>query len=170
MTLIIETGTGAANAEAYADAAAFVAWATAFDGAAPSGATTAIEAAIRRAVAYLDALRWVGQKTFGRVQARAWPRAWVTDRDGWDISANVVPVEVIEAQHMLTQAELASPGCLAPQVAAILLESLSLNSVLLAKTIAEPAPNSAKSRKISSPEIWSMRKWSWDLLGSLMGW
>lgn len=118
MTLIIETGTGAANAEAYADATAFVAWATAFDGAAPSAATTAIEAAIRRAVAYLDALRWVGQKTFGRVQARAWPRAWGTDRDGWDIPANVVPVEVIEAQHMLAQAELASPGCLAPQVAA----------------------------------------------------
>lgn len=118
MTLIIETGTGSATAEAYADAAAYVAWAIAFDGAAPTDTTTATEAAIRRAVAYMDGLRWTGTKTFGRVQARAWPRAYVCDRDGWAIASNVIPAEIIEAQHMLTKAELAAPGCLAPSVAA----------------------------------------------------
>ena len=118
MTLIIETGANVAGAEAYADATAYVAWATAFNGAAPSAATATIEAATRRAVRYLDGLRWTGTKTHGRMQPLAWPRAYVTDRDGWPVLSSTIPAEVIEAQHMLTEAELATPGCLAPTVAA----------------------------------------------------
>ena len=116
MTLIIETGANVAGAEAYADATAYVAWATAFNGAAPSAATATIEAATRRAVRYLDGLRWTGTKTHGRLQPLAWPRAYVTDRDGWPVLSSTIPAEVIEAQHMLTQAEIAKPGCLAPSV------------------------------------------------------
>ena len=114
MTLIIETGAGSSTAEAYANEAAFVAWATAFNGAAPTATTSEIESAIRRAVRHLDGLQWTGRKTQGRAQALAWPRAYVEDRDGWAIASNAIPAEVIEAQHMLTQAELAEPGCLAP--------------------------------------------------------
>lgn len=116
MTLIIETGANVAGAEAYADAAAYVAWATAFNGAAPTATTTTTEAAIRRAVRYLDGLQWTGTKTHGRLQGLAWPRAYARDRDGLDIASNVIPPEVIEAQHMLTQAEIDAPGCLAPSV------------------------------------------------------
>lgn len=116
MALIVETGTGAANAECYADAAAFAAWHVNFYGTATAATNPAIEGAIRRAVAYLDGLDWVGHPARGRDQARAWPRGNAIDRDGYGVQAFTVPSEVIEAQHMLTVAEIANPGALAPSV------------------------------------------------------
>jgi hypothetical protein len=117
MSLILETGAGVLNAEAYADASAYVTWYTNFYGSAPSGTTTLQEAAIRRAVRYMEALPWKGLQSFGRqLQGLAWPRAWVEDKSGWTITANTIPVEVIEAQHMLTTYELASPGGLSPAI------------------------------------------------------
>lgn len=116
MALVVENGTGLANAEAYADAAAFAAWHLAFYGAPTTATNAATEGAIRRAVAYLDGLDWIGMPAQGRTQARAWPRGYAVDRDGNGIGGDVVPREVIEAQHMLTVAEIASPGALAPSV------------------------------------------------------
>ena len=114
MAIIVETGTGAADSEAYANASAYVAWYTAYYGVAPTETTAIIEGAIRRAVAYLDRLSWNGTRTNGRAQALAWPRASVTDCDGAAIASNSIPREVIYAQHVLTQAEIASPGVLSP--------------------------------------------------------
>lgn len=116
MAIIVETGANISGAEAYADAAAFDAWAANFYGAALTGTTAAKESAIRRAVVYLDALSWSGQASFGRDQALAWPRAYVSDRDGFAVAANTIPPEVIEAQHMLARLELATPGALSPNV------------------------------------------------------
>ncbi len=116
MALIIETGTGRSDGEAYADAAAFVAWHLAYYGTAATGTTAAQEAAIRRAVRYLDALRWSGVPSYGRAQALAWPRSDVIDRNGYPVAGDSIPPEVIEAQHMLTRAEVASPGVLSPDV------------------------------------------------------
>jgi hypothetical protein len=116
MALTIEDGTGVTGAQAYANAAAYVAWATAHVGAAPTDTTTAIEAAILRSVARLETLRWVGAKVNGRAQALAWPRSDALDAEGNDIAETEIPSEVITAQHAMTQAELASPGALSPNV------------------------------------------------------
>lgn len=116
MTLIIEDGTNVSGAEAYADATALDAWATKVWGAALTGDTAAKEAAILRAVAWLDAQSWVGAKANGRSQALAWPRSDAVDADGFDIGATDIPGELIEAQHILARAELANPGVLTPDV------------------------------------------------------
>ena len=116
MALVIETGAGLPNSEAYADASAFSAWETAYYGDASAGDAASKEAAIRRAVAYLDDLTWKGTRTNGRSQALAWPRSGVTDCEDVAISSNVIPSEVIYAQHVLARAELMSPGVLSPSV------------------------------------------------------
>lgn len=87
MALIVEDGTGRADADAYvsvADADAYLA-----DYGAPaswsSATTTAKEEAIRRATRAMDALygrRWKGVRKV-RTQALDWPRVGVVDRDGY---------------------------------------------------------------------------------------
>lgn len=114
MAIIVETGTGAVDSEAYADAAAYVAWHTAYYGSAPTATTAVVEGAIRRVVAYLNSLAWNGTRTNGRTQALACPRKDMTDCDGTAIASGAIPREVIYAQHVLTQAEIASPGILSP--------------------------------------------------------
>lgn len=116
MALIIEDGTGMANAQAYADATAFAVWHLAFYGTPTTATNPQAEGAILRAVAYLDGLAWIGIPANGRVQALAWPRGNAVDRNGYGIEG--VPREVIEAQHMLTVAEINTPGALAPSVIA----------------------------------------------------
>lgn len=116
MALVIETGAGLSNAEAYADVASCSAWATAYFGHALNGNNADKEAAIRRAVAYMDGLAWKGTRAHGRLQALAWPRANVTDCEGSAIASNVIPAEVIFAQHVLARAEFQSPGVLTPSV------------------------------------------------------
>lgn len=118
MALIVETGVGLGNAEAYADASAFAVWHIAFYGTATNATNAATEGAIRRAVAYLESLTWTGLPARGREQSLSWPRGYVTDRNGFGIEADIVPREVIEAQHMLTVAEINLPGALAPSVVA----------------------------------------------------
>jgi hypothetical protein len=116
MALVIENGTGLANAEAYSSVADCSAWAVAYYGHALNGNTADKEAAIRRAVAYMDGLRWKGTRTRGRAQALAWPRSGVTDCEGSTIAASSIPAEVIFAQHVLARAEFQSPGVLSPSV------------------------------------------------------
>lgn len=116
MALTLEDGTGVVGAEAYADAAAFDAWALAYWGNSLVGTDTDKEAAIRRAVAYLDALAWIGVRTGGRTQALAWPRTDAIDSEGNELATDEIPAEVIEAQHVLARAELAAPGLLSPDV------------------------------------------------------
>lgn len=115
MALTIETGAGVLAADSYVTAAELDAFAVIYWGAALSGDTASKEAALRRSAAYLDGLSWMGQKSHGRdKQSMAWPRGWVTDRDGYAVEADAIPQEVKEAQMILAKAELAEPGCLAP--------------------------------------------------------
>lgn len=114
MALIVETGTGAANSQAYANAASYVTWATAYYGAAPAASTAEIEGAILRSVGYMNTLKWSGSRTNGRSQSLALPRSGMSDCEGNAIASNEIPVEAIQAQHILTNAELNSPGILSP--------------------------------------------------------
>lgn len=116
MAITVEDGSGVSSAEAWADLAAHDAWALKFHGAASDKADAVKEAAIRRAVAYLDTLPWKGSKSGGRAQALSWPRDGATDGAGSVIAGDEIPAELIAAQHVLTWAEIASPGVLNPSV------------------------------------------------------
>ncbi len=106
MALVVEDGTGLANAESYiseADADTYItehlrdgntyrtAWVAA------SSANK--EIALRQATDWLDitfAQSWQGQRV-NETQALAWPRYGVVDYDGFAIDSDVVPVSIQEA-------------------------------------------------------------------------
>lgn len=146
MPLTIETGAGAPNAQAYADAAAYVSWHTAQYGVAPTASTTLIEAAILRTVARLETLRWVGAKVGGRSQALVWPRTGAVDADGEDIAETEIPAEVITAQHAMTKAEIDNPGALAPNVT--LAGQKVLNKVDTLGWEVQKAPNTVEASRL----------------------
>jgi len=116
MALIIETGTNVAGADAYSSVADCSAWAVAYYGSALNGDTADKEAAIRRAVTYLDSLKWKGTRTYGRDQSLAWPRSGVTDCEGSAIASDEIPSELIFAQHVLARVEFQDEGALSPSV------------------------------------------------------
>ena len=109
MALIIENGTGVANAQAWADVTSCITFATSYYGASLTGSTAEKEATILRTVNFMNSLNWLGDPTFGRAQELAWPRTGVDD-----IGVNEIPREVIKAQHILARAEHAAIGTLAP--------------------------------------------------------
>jgi hypothetical protein len=115
MALIIETGEGIPNADSYATVAECEAYAVKYYGASLHGSPADKEAAMRRAVAHMDSLRWKGSKANGRNQSLAWPRSGVTDCEGISIASDVIPSEVIAAQHEFARAEFIAPGVLSPQ-------------------------------------------------------
>jgi len=101
MALVVENGTGLANADSYlsvADADAYhtnhsnsVTW---------SGATTANkEKALRLATQHLDAkyeTRWVGTR-WSITQALNWPRSYVVLYDIYSISTTTIPQQLTDA-------------------------------------------------------------------------
>jgi hypothetical protein len=105
LTLVVEDGTGRADANTFlsrADATARMAaipWAAAW-------ATLDGEEQDQRLVeasAWLSRLRWHGQRATP-TQALAWPRAWMTTPDGDAISATTVPAVVLDATVRLALA------------------------------------------------------------------
>jgi hypothetical protein len=115
MALIIETGAGIPDADSYSTVAQCEDYAVKYYGSSLHGSPADKEAAMRRAVAHMDSLRWKGSKANGRNQALAWPRSGVTDCEGISIDDDVIPPEVIAAQHEFARAEFQSPGILSPQ-------------------------------------------------------
>lgn len=99
MTLIVEDGTGLANAESYASVTdantrlgnlGYTNWTTL--------TTTEREQALRRATEYMEQAyrgRWKGTKLL-RAQALSWPR-YGAEADGWDINSTTVPADVVNA-------------------------------------------------------------------------
>lgn len=120
MALVVEDGTGKADAESYVGVADCAAWATK-NGAAFSAAPEAsAEAALRRATRFIDATygaRFIGFRTNGRAQALQWPR-----RDAYDeandeyLPDDEVPQEIVTAACEAAVRELAEPGSLAPDL------------------------------------------------------
>ncbi|MDT8321523.1 MAG: hypothetical protein RQ826_13440 [Xanthomonadales bacterium] len=114
--LIIEDGTGVPDADAYISLADADALHVSRDGAAWAGTDPDKEAAIRRATAFVDTLRFMGRPAGGRAQSLAWPRENAFDADGFEISLTELPEEIKTAAGILAFAELASPGLLFPEV------------------------------------------------------
>lgn len=114
--LIVEDGTGVTGADAYISLIDADALHLSRNGAAWSGTDQEKEAAIRRATAFVDTLRFFGKPVGGRSQSLAWPREEAFDADGFAIDKAELPEEVKTATGILAFAELATPGLLSPEV------------------------------------------------------
>ena len=65
-----------------------------------TGTDAVKEAALRKGATYLDNLyrsKWKGLRV-NRDQARAWPRSYAIDSDGYSVIADTIPAEVKNAQ------------------------------------------------------------------------
>lgn len=117
MTLIVEDGTGRADADSldtmtfldsYHAAMGNIAWAAAD--------LDDREAAARRASRNIsDAYKWSGWPLNPRVQAFSWPRINVVDGDGYSVPSDEVPDEIQRAVAIVALKELESPGAMAPE-------------------------------------------------------
>lgn len=143
MALIVEDGTGLANADAYVSAANCQAYAVAHGYAFPLTNAAAADAAIRRATQFIDSyrFRFPGYRLKRRLQALEWPRvgAYTTlPSDGREypypssfgrrsddyqrtlgysyIASNEIPIEIINATSEAAYRELATPGTMAPDL------------------------------------------------------
>ncbi len=97
MSLIVEDGTGLANAESYVSVADCDTYHTANNNATWTGTTAVKEAALRAATRYLDGnyrSRWIGSRQ-SQTQALEWPRYEAYDSQGFGFDA--VPDDLVTA-------------------------------------------------------------------------
>jgi hypothetical protein len=119
MTLVVEDGTGLANADAYVSLDDCEAYAAARGLTFATSPSAAGEAAIRVATAFIDNTyrsRFTGQRLNGRSQALEWPRIYATDAAGNDIASDEIPVEIVNATCEAAIREFAAPGTLTPDL------------------------------------------------------
>lgn len=119
MALVVETGAGLSNADAFVSVADCTTYCT-NQGLTGWGSTRDAdldEAAIRRATTWLsNSFTWKGSKLNGRAQALAWPRTDVEDEEGEDVASDEVPAEIVTACCIAASYERANPGGLSPNV------------------------------------------------------
>lgn len=116
MTIVIEDGTGLANANSYASESTFETY-TEDRGITP--ATGDAEAALIRATQAIDAkyrARFNGYKARQRAQALEWPRQGVLDTQSFLVPANAVPIEIVQATCEAAIRELVAPGSMMPDL------------------------------------------------------
>jgi len=94
VALIVEDGSGVAEAESYVSVEAAGVFFSARDLAPPA------EGLLRRAMDYLETLSWAGRVAEG-TQPLAFPRAGLTNRNGAPLGADLVPPELVRAQLWL---------------------------------------------------------------------
>ena len=136
MALIVEDGTGVADANSYLDQTTFEDYAESrgYDISAYSD-DEQIEAALIRATDWIDATyrsRWPGVRSNGTDQGLMWPRkagsisygefyassylTTVTDAEGLPIAVDAIPVALVRATAEAAYRELVSPNSLAPDL------------------------------------------------------
>lgn len=96
MALIIEDGTGVANADSFVTVTECEAFAVAWFGASLAGSPTSKEAALRRAFGFMRSLNWVD--------------------DAFPTFGGTIPTAVKDAQHIFARAEFQNQGALQPTV------------------------------------------------------
>lgn len=118
MALVVETGEGLQSADAYVSEVDFVVWVQHhYDALLPDD--DAVERAIRKATAYIDARyrgRFPGYRRRERGQALEWPRSDAVDAEGWAIAYGEVPAEIIKATCEGAYREALEPGALSPDL------------------------------------------------------
>lgn len=95
ITLVVENGTGLANANTYADESYARSFAADVGLILPAD-SEACKAALLAAMPYLESQPWQGQRA-ATVQALDWPRLLVIV-DGVAIASNVIPLDIKKAQ------------------------------------------------------------------------
>lgn len=119
MPLIVEDGSGLANAESYVSVSDCAAYAAARGLTFPASPEATAEQALRRATTWLDGRyrsRFPGSRTNGRGQALEWPRSGAYDAESNEIASSEVPVEIVNATIEAAVREMAAPGSLSPDV------------------------------------------------------
>lgn len=152
MALIIEDGTGKADAQAYADAATVTAYHTARANAAWTGTDAVKEAAILRAMTFLDSMNWHGYAA-NAGQALEWPRACMEDRDGNSIASNVIPAKIVHALAELALREIQSAGSTLPDVS----RGDVFSKISIAGAVSVEVPTSAPVQS-DFPIVWKLLK------------
>lgn len=127
MAIVVEDGTGLADAVSYASVAQADAYHTARGNTSWTSAAEADkEAALVRATTALDASyqsRYPGYPTHGRTQALQWPRQGAYSQvplgNGYPapLATNEIPREIVYALSEAALQELTEPGAMAPIVA-----------------------------------------------------
>ncbi len=97
MTVIVEDGTGVANANSYIAEVMLTDWATARG--LSLGTALTPENLIHQSMDYLEGLDYQGSKT-SESQSLSWPRSGVTV-NGVSIADNLIPVQLITSQLQL---------------------------------------------------------------------
>lgn len=98
--MALDATVGGTAADTYGTIAEADAYFTARQSAAWGASDTVKEYALRKAATFLDNVyrgRWKGQKV-DSTQARAWPRGWVTDADGFGVPSDSIPAQIKYAQ------------------------------------------------------------------------
>ncbi|MGA0564166.1 DnaT-like ssDNA-binding protein [Ancylobacter sp. VNQ12] len=121
MALIVEDGTGKADAESYVSVSDCAAYALAHGWAFDPEPEYAAEQALRRATTWIDATyrsRFTGRRTNGRKQALEWPRVDAHDKQCPPdyIESDEVPQEIVDACCEAAIRERAEPGLLSPDL------------------------------------------------------
>jgi hypothetical protein len=119
MALVVEDGTGIADAESYLSVADADSYHAAAGNAAwpASGSEPEKEQALRRATRYITGKyrgRWPGERVKGRAQGLDWPRIEAYDSEGLWIDDDIVPPEVENATAEAALREFQQPGSLTP--------------------------------------------------------
>ena len=99
MAIVIENGTGLANAEGYISVADSDTYHTNFGNDDWTGTDGEKEIGIRQATQYLDqkyVLRWKGI-SLTSTQALDWPRGGVITADGYTLSSSALPLDLVHA-------------------------------------------------------------------------
>ena len=100
MALIIEDGSGVANANSYVTAAQWDAWATA-RGISHSHSTSKIEEFILTAMDYIEAQNFLGRKATN-AQSLQWPRTEVYI-DSYSVNSDEIPNQLKNALYEVTR-------------------------------------------------------------------
>lgn len=134
MALVVETGAGIPNADAYST----LVWIDVYQAARgrtswASSAATSREEAVRRGTRSIDILfrdRWPGQRTYGRAgQGLDWPRKNVITTEGDALASDAVPIEVQEAAAEASWIELNEVGALLPTASEQIEKSVTIGPI-----------------------------------------
>lgn len=120
MTLTVEDGSRVTGANSYVSIADADAYHAARGNSSWTGEDTAKEAAILRAMAWLESRPWKGRPYSGPVgftgyQALQWPRVDV-ELEGYAVPWDEIPQGVVNALCEAALVEIGSPGALAPEL------------------------------------------------------
>jgi hypothetical protein len=149
MTLIVETGAGLVDSDAFVSLVDFKNRCDLLGWAYNTTDDDENRRAIRRATVHLSsAFNWQGRATKSRShanpQALAWPRIGVVDKDGDPVPDNVLPTEVANATVILAVKELVTPGAFSAEwTASDVLVSESYGEVEFQYDVSQTAPGQA---------------------------